>query len=662
MARIPVSRWLLLAVLAGAVVFAVMALSTASYLPSASQPIVQFAAYGLLVAVALLLVLWLLWKGAHVFLWRVGRRLAFSYFLIGFLPIPMVLLLLCLNAYLVAGYFLGHLYRDAVYEIHQELSQAASSRLAAREQESWDSQRHQERIAFAYYRDGRRVTGDKRLPQQWPTWLDGPESEEVTTFVALPDGSPTLAAAASDRMGGVLAILEGDVEEALRDRSGVWVSLLRADDPRKESVTRVSLGGKEYSLLPLKPRRGFEGREEFFETPPEGLPRLQRPFIWWGELAGPLRDLEDGSTLSEYMAASLNGNLPVIHRRLISSSAEVNTSVWASLIAITGLLASIYGVAIAMAFYMIFTLSRSVNSLSRATNAVRQGEFSVRIPVRRRDQMGELQSSFNEMAANLEQSVLAVAQKEILENELKIARNLQQSLLPTDLPASETVDFATLFEPSAAIGGDYFDILRLDDSRIVVVIADVSGHGLSTGLRMAMLKAALVILVEEGKEPAEVFRRLSAMVRAEGEQRFFVTATLSVVDFRRGEIAITNAGHPPTYLLRDGEVSEILLPGNPLGALGEDYGSRTLELEGNDVVVWLSDGLIEATNSLDEPFGYEAVVGALEGTAASAAVVRDRLLDTLKRHTDGQPAEDDKTLVAMRYMTPGSEVATPRNE
>ena len=176
-----------------------------------------------------------------------------------------------------------------------------------------------------------------------------------------------------------------------------------------------------------------------------------------------------------------------------------------------------------------------------------------------------------------------------------------------------------------------------------------------------MLKAALVILVQEGKEPAEVFRRLSAMIRAEGEQRLFVTATLSVVDFRRGELAITNAGHPPTYLLRHGEVSEILLPGNPLGALGDDYGSRTIDLEGNDVVVWLSDGLIEATNSQSEPFGYEAVVGSLEGTAVSAAVVRDRLLDALKKHTDGQPAEDDKTLVVMRYMTPGSDAA-PRKE
>ena len=213
----------------------------------------------------------------------------------------------------------------------------------------------------------------------------------------------------------------------------------------------------------------------------------------------------------------------------MGGSAEVNTAIWASLIAITGVLLSIYAVAIIMAFFMIFGLSRAVNQISRATNAVPRGEFSIRIPVRRRDQIGELQQSFNEMAAGLDRSVLAIAQKEVMEKELLIARQLQESLLPADIPSSDRVDFATLFQPSAAIGGDYFDILPIDEDRLVVVIADVSGHGLHTGLRMAMLKAALVILVQEHKPPDEIFRRLSAMVRSEQERRFFVTSTLAVV-------------------------------------------------------------------------------------------------------------------------------------
>ena len=88
-----------------------------------------------------------------------------------------------------------------------------------------------------------------------------------------------------------------------------------------------------------------------------------------------------------------------------------------------------------MAVFMIVGLSRAVNRLSRGTEAVRQGDFGVRIPVRRRDQVGDLQRSFNEMAGDLETLVATAAQKESLEKELELARNLQKSLLPSDLPA-----------------------------------------------------------------------------------------------------------------------------------------------------------------------------------------------------------------------------------
>ncbi len=211
------------------------------------------------------------------------------------------------------------------------------------------------------------------------------------------------------------------------------------------------------------------------------------------------------------------------------------------------------------------------------------------------------------------------------------------------------MEFSTLFEPSAAIGGDYFDVLRVDDDRLAVVVADVSGHGLPTGLRMAMLKAALVILVEERKPAEEILRRLNGMVRAEQKQRFFVTATIAVIDFRRHRLQITNAAHPPSYLLRGGRVEEILLTGSPLGALGEDYGRREVDLEPGDVLVWLSDGLIEAADPAGEPFGYERTQAALAGPADSAVAVRDRLLSAVRDHAAGHPADDDRTLVVMRY-------------
>ena len=240
------------------------------------------------------------------------------------------------------------------------------------------------------------------------------------------------------------------------------------------------------------------------------------------------------------------------------------------------LLFDVYAAAALMAGFMIFGLSRAVNRLSRGTEAVRQGDFGVRIPVRRRDQVGDLQRSFNEMAGNLETLVATAAQKESLEKELELARKLQNSLLPSDLPAGGGIEFATLFEPSAAIGGDYFDVLRLADDELAVIIADVSGHGLSSGLRMAMLKAALLILVEETREPEEILGRLDAVVRSNRERRFFVTATLGLFNLRTGVLRLTNAGHPPTYRVRGAEVEEVLLPSSPLGGLGHAYAKATL--------------------------------------------------------------------------------------
>ena len=353
--------------------------------------------------------------------------------------------------------------------------------------------------------------------------------------------------------------------------------------------------------------------------------------------------------VADYLAVSLNCNLRTLRQKLSSSSGEVDTAVWAGLFAVTGMLSTVYAVAVLMALWIILGLSLAVNRLSRATTAVRQGDFSVRIDSHRRDQIGELETTFNEMTANLEKAVDDAARQEIVQKELEIARDLQQSLLPTDLPASEAMEFSTLFEPSAAIGGDYFDVLRIDQDRLAVVVADVSGHGLPTGLRMAMLKAALVILVEEGKPAEEILRRLNGMVRAEKKQRFFVTATIAVIDFRRHHLQITNAAHPPSYLLRDGRVEEILLTGSPLGALGDEYGRHEVQLEPNDVLVWLSDGLIEAADNDDEVFGYDRTIEALTGPAESAMAVRNRLLAAVQVHTGGRAPDDDRTLVVMRY-------------
>jgi serine phosphatase RsbU (regulator of sigma subunit) len=264
-----------------------------------------------------------------------------------------------------------------------------------------------------------------------------------------------------------------------------------------------------------------------------------------------------------------------------------------------------------------------------------------------------MQRSFNQMTSSLEELVKTAAQKESLEKELAVARELQQNLLPSSLTTTEAVEFASFFEPSAAIGGDYFDLFRLADHRIVVVVADVSGHGLSAGLRMAMIKAALGMLIDQGLPSEKILERLNDMVRRErtAKGRPMVTATLGIFSSKTGQLDITNAGHTPTYLVRNGGVEEILLPSPPLGALGDDYASATFHLEPGDRVVWLSDGLIEAIDKDDLSFGYDRVIESLAGsTGHSATDLRDRLLKDVSDFMGGRSAIDDRTLVVMRYL------------
>jgi serine phosphatase RsbU (regulator of sigma subunit) len=617
-------------------------------------PVVSLLAQLMLGAAAVLALLWLLWKAYRAYLWTVGRRLAFSYLLIGLLPIPLVLLLLGVGAYILAGFFLGHLYRDAVLSLQTDLAQAAEAQLDTLDGKGGPAARPADvsfaDVSFAYYRDGRRTGGDPQAPAQWPAWASasgGAGTPAEPRFLARSRGTPTLAATAIRGRQAVLAAFSGDLDQAVSQRAGIWVAIRRPNDPDLIQVEIFTV------KIPLRRIRGESRPGEsakLFKKISQGERIWDDPVLWWAEVSGPLLDPATGRR-GDRLTVVLNSTPRTVLHHLFSTAGEIDSSVWFALLVFAALLFDVYLFATVMAVFMIVSLSRAVNRMSQATDAVRQGDFTVRIPVKRHDQVGDLQRSFNEMAANLETLVNTAAQKEILEKELELARDLQKSLIPRDLPAGEGVEFATLFEPTAAIGGDYFDVLRLSEDELAVIIADVSGHGLSTGLRMAMLKAALLILVEQTREPEDILRHLDTVVR-NGSTRVFVTATLSLLNVRTGTLRLYNAGHPPTYLLRGGEVQEILLPGSPLGGLGHTYGRADIPLQRGDVLVWLSDGLIEAAGADGEPFGYDAVLRALRGTGKggdNAADVRNRLLAAVDRYVGDEPPSDDRTLVVMRY-------------
>ncbi len=641
------------------------ALGLSSVALALEAPLLLDVLAGTIASIAGLILAWVavVWLQRRL-LWRVGRRLAFSYVLLGLLPFLLSLVLVIVAAYLLSGFFLGHLYRDAAIGLHEELEAVSAFLIQPLEIGLLDASglpTTQGGAALAYYQGGALAAGDPRAPVSFPEWLESDHEfdrqqrrSRVPELIVLPDGSASLAAAIRRGTSAVVAFYDPDagglLERELSRRSDVWTRLRRQGETDGAGWT-VQILGAEWVLQPLARTQGGAEREAFFESL-----NASSPFSIVGvEMAGPLHAFASGEPVSPPVSASLAATQPIVFRHLFSSSGQVDTLGWIAFFIPAFLLFDVFIAATVMAMFMILGLSRAVNRLSAATGRVQAGDFTARIPVRRRDQIGALQTSFNEMARSLEGLVAERAAKHALEQELEIAREVQKSLIPGRSLQSEGVEFATYFEPSAAIGGDYFDIVRLpgddggESDRLAVAIADVAGHGLSAGLRMAMLKAGLLTLVEEGKPPRDILSSLDRMVRSGGD-RTFVTSSLSIVDLSAGVVDMTNAGHPPAYLLRRNEVEEILLPGTPLGALGEDYGFRRIELQPGDVLVWLSDGFIEAPGRDGEPFGYDRTRDSLKGSAGSAKEVCDRILGEMRRHTDGVGAEDDLTLVVMRYQ------------
>jgi serine phosphatase RsbU (regulator of sigma subunit) len=596
----------------------------------------------------------------------------------------MFALLLLLAGYLLGGFLLGHLYRDAIDELSDEMVAAAETRLADVSRRAGDGSALRPEVAsfaFAEYHNGRKSAGDPRAPADWPAWLEareratsqlaarvegkGEEGLRAPLFVALPGGAITAAAAMNGPDRGVLVFFDGDLAAGLRQRTHVWLELLRDDDPRRKSTTRLSILGREIRLgTGVGSSRTAAQTEEYFRlNPPRSggsASLMEKPVILWMESNGPLPALADGQPVAADLAAALASSPATLFRALLSTSAEVDSAAWLALAGIAVLFTEIYFVAAAIAIFMIFGLSRAVNRLSRATEAIASGDFSTRIPVRRKDQIGELQRSFNSMSEHLEELIQTEAQKEALDKEIALARKVQQELLPESVVDRPGVEFATHFEPSAAIGGDYYDILEAKSGRIAVMIADVAGHGLAAGLRMAMIKAAVTLQIEDAVKSAEIFARLHRLLRRMSGDRSFVTASLSVFDARSGALVLTNAGHPPAYRVgAAGEVEELLAPGVPLGSFSGTPGRLERRIVPGDSLVWLSDGLIEATDANDRQFGYPAVERALAGPSGSAAELRDRLLAAVRAYSGGRPPEDDRTLVVMRYLAATVEAASP---
>ncbi len=243
-----------------------------------------------------------------------------------------------------------------------------------------------------------------------------------------------------------------------------------------------------------------------------------------------------------------------------------------------------------------------------------------------------------------------------MRDELADAREVQLSMLPQETPRLGWVELASVSLPATEVGGDYFDYVELDASRLAIVIGDVAGHGMSSGLMLAALRGGLHLLREELTRPTAVIERLDRMVRELAPRRMYVTLQVALLDAGRRELTLVNAGHPPALLCAaDGHgVREIGRGALPLGTgLTTRAQPETVPFATGDVLLLHTDGLHELTDLRGEPLGGERLERALARAAAgSAQEIRQSILDTASLFKGDVALRDDLTFVVAKLLPP----------
>jgi sigma-B regulation protein RsbU (phosphoserine phosphatase) len=250
--------------------------------------------------------------------------------------------------------------------------------------------------------------------------------------------------------------------------------------------------------------------------------------------------------------------------------------------------------------------------------------------------------------------LLEVADRLSLKNDLEIAREIQQAMLPSGLYTAPGVETFGMSRPANTVGGDFYDILPLDDGRLVITVGDVAGKGSPAALLMALLLAMLRTLVDVKLEPADLITRLNIQVCRHAPGSRFITLFYSVFDPRNGVLTYVSAGHMPPLILRGAGTCRRLDDGGiALGMFeGSAYTTGLVTIEPDDLFAIYSDGITEAEDPKGVPFdeiGLETALRANHRDALSA--VGASVVRAVERHTDERRFADDLTILLLRRCT-----------
>ncbi len=371
----------------------------------------------------------------------------------------------------------------------------------------------------------------------------------------------------------------------------------------------------------------------------------------------PIHQENDGEIENGHLLVNLAVGWPDLKTEFLDGENNLNLVA----VVLLGIVAFLFLTIEVFAFFFGVRISEgfvtAVHALHKGTRSLARGELDTTIEIPNEDEFGDLAESFNEMTVAIRQGREDALAKERLTREMETARGIQDRLLPSEEPALTGFEVTGASIPSREVGGDYFDFLMQDTDRIGVAIGDVSGKGMPAALLMSNLQASLHGQVIHPSSVAQVVGLVNDLIVASTDPHMFATFFYGLLDTTKGTFTSTNAGHNPPMVFRaDGTLETLNAGGLLLGMLaGQSYKQETVNLGPGDVVVLYTDGITEAVgpaadeDDIDAMFGEEALEEVVRRSSHLPATgIKEAILDAVSSHTEGVDQSDDITLVVIR--------------
>jgi phosphoserine phosphatase RsbU/P len=322
-------------------------------------------------------------------------------------------------------------------------------------------------------------------------------------------------------------------------------------------------------------------------------------------------------------------------------------------------------VGVALLSLMTLVIARSMTSplraIAKATSGIAEGNLDIALPpAKSADEVGRLTESFGHMQSSLKDHIkkltAATAERERMESELRIASEIQMSILPRSsltLAGTEAFELHALIRPAREVGGDFYDYFNLEDGRVCFVMADVSGKGIPAALFMAVTKTLIKGRAITSGKPARILQSVNDEVAAENDQNMFVTVFCGIMDLQSGRVVYSNGGHnPPVLLKRGGEAAYVREPVSLLVGIIADtpYAEGEITLGPGDCLFLYTDGVVEAQNTAGEFFGDDRLLALLQRAPEQDPEGLSNLVLSEVRAFSGEAEQsDDITMMAIRW-------------